>query len=397
MRIAITGASGFVGRQLVERLGTQGHQLLLVGRDADAIARQWPQHDTCSYANLAQRGQGCERLIHLAVLNNNVGADEAEFFRVNVDMALETLRQARRAGIPHFINISSLHALSDLPHPYARSKKAAAAALQAEGGVDVLTVYMPAVYGNSWAGRLAPLNRVPLPLARFALMVLSALQPVVHVDRLVTLCTEAKLPVGPIFLADDQDRNPVYRAGKRVMDVGFALTVLFLLWWALIGVWIAIRTQSRGPGIFAQPRVGRHRKVFICLKFRTMAVGTLQTGTHQVAKTAVTPLGNVLRRTKVDELPQIWNILRNEISLVGPRPCLTVQDELIAERDRHGVFAAKPGITGLAQVNNIDMSDPRRLAEWDARYLATRSLLLDFKILLRTALGSGQGDKVKVD
>ena len=101
-----------------------------------------------------------------------------------------------------------------------------------------------------------------------------------------------------------------------------------------------------------------------------------------------------MRATKLDELPQIWNILRNEVSLIGPRPCLPVQDELIEARRRRGVLTIKPGISGLAQINGIDMSEPERLACWDARYVALQSLLLDLKVIFATATGSGQGDKI---
>lgn len=123
------------------------------------------------------------------------------------------------------------------------------------------------------------------------------------------------------------------------------------------------------------------------------AEATRQAGTHEVSATAITRLGNFMRKTKIDELPQLVNILRNEVSLIGPRPCLQVQEELIAARNAHGVLTIKPGISGLAQVNNIDMSDPQKLARWDARYVGLRSLFLDLKITIATATGRGQGDR----
>lgn len=394
MRTVITGASGFVGRQLVERLKAEGHELLLVGRDGVALQHLWPDVATCTYSDLPNLGAGFDQLIHLAVLNNDVEADEQSFFAINVDLALQTLRSARDAGIGRFLNISSMHALSENTDPYSRSKRAAAASLGAEAGIECVTVYLPAVYGDRWAGKLSALNRFPKPLANALFRILAALKPAVHVGRLAELCSRTTISSGTVFLADDQDDNPVYRLCKRLMDIGFAVVVLALLWWALIGLWVAIRLQSPGPSIFAQERVGRGARRFTCYKFRTMHIGTVQAGTHEVSQSAVTSLGSFLRRTKIDELPQVWNILRNEISLVGPRPCLPVQTELIAERLKRGVLDVTPGISGLAQINNIDMSEPVRLAEWDARYVATRSLLLDFKILLRTALGSGQGDKI---
>lgn len=396
MRTVLTGVSGFVGSQLIGLLATRGHELLLVGRNPSALSEAWPEHATCSYEDLPARGKGFDQLVHLAVLNNDAEADEADFFRVNVDFALDTLRRARDAGIGRFINVSSMLALGDSDHPYARSKRAAAAALHAEDGITCITAYLPAVHGERWAGRLAPLNRLPRLLSRPIFLVLAALRPVVHVNRLADFCNRTDRVGGSVYVADNIDDNIVYRLLKRSMDLGCALIILLLFWWALAAVWVAIRLQADGPGIFAQTRIGRLARPFTCYKFRTMRVGTAEAGTHQVSQSAVTPLGSFLRRTKIDELPQVWNILLNEISLVGPRPCLVGQTHLIKERDARGVFSVKPGITGLAQINDIDMSDPERLADWDARYVATRSLLLDIRILLRTALGGGQGDKVKV-
>ena len=98
-----------------------------------------------------------------------------------------------------------------------------------------------------------------------------------------------------------------------------------------------------------------------------------------------------MRKTKIDELPQVWNILRNEVSLIGPHPCLPVQDELIEARRSQGVFSVKPGISGLAQINGIDMSEPTTLARWDSRYIALRSLLLDLKITFATVIPPKNG------
>ena len=114
-----------------------------------------------------------------------------------------------------------------------------------------------------------------------------------------------------------------------------------------------------------------------------------------MSQASVTPIGRFLRGTKLDELPQVWNILKNEISLIGPRPGLPVQTDLFEARQAWGVFEVKPGISGLAQVNNIDMSDPEKLARWDARYIALQSLVLDTKITIATIRGGGQGDRVK--
>ncbi|NLY92711.1 MAG: sugar transferase [Myxococcales bacterium] len=150
-----------------------------------------------------------------------------------------------------------------------------------------------------------------------------------------------------------------------------------------------------GSPIFAQERVGRGKRPFKLLKFRTMRVDTAHVATHLASPDAVTPLGRFLRRTKLDELPQLVNVLRGEMSLVGPRPCLFNQEELIAERESRGVFAARPGITGLAQVSGIDMSTPRLLAETDARMLADLTVRAYLGYILETVAGRGAGDRVR--
>ena len=150
-----------------------------------------------------------------------------------------------------------------------------------------------------------------------------------------------------------------------------------------------------GSPLFFQRRVGKQQRPFTLIKFRTMRVDTKNVATHQVNRNAVTALGVFLRKTKLDELPQLLNVLKGEMSLVGPRPCLLNQSELIFERQQLGVFAVLPGITGLAQVNGIDMSDPVRLAQWDERMIEGYGLSSYFKYLLLTLVGKGQGDKVR--
>lgn len=163
--------------------------------------------------------------------------------------------------------------------------------------------------------------------------------------------------------------------------------VLALLW--LMGLW------DTGSPLFRQQRVGRNQQPFVLVKFRTMRPNTASVATHLADASAITPLGRFLRRTKLDELPQLWNVLKGEMSLVGPRPCLFNQTELIAERAARNVFAARPGITGLAQVLGVDMSTPRQLAEADAQMINTLSVFNYFKYILLTVLGKGAGDRLK--
>jgi len=183
------------------------------------------------------------------------------------------------------------------------------------------------------------------------------------------------------------------RIAKRLFDFAAALGFIVVFWWLMVIVWVLVCLDSPGPGLFRQVRVGRDEKPFVCYKFRTMYLMTPELGTHDVSAKSVTRVGSVLRRTKLDELPQLFNILANQMSLVGPRPCLPSQTELIVRRREKGVFEVLPGVTGLAQINGIDMSRPEILAQWDRRYIDECSFDNDLKILVQTALGGGQGDK----
>jgi lipopolysaccharide/colanic/teichoic acid biosynthesis glycosyltransferase len=150
-----------------------------------------------------------------------------------------------------------------------------------------------------------------------------------------------------------------------------------------------------GSPLFRQERIGRHQKSFILVKFRTMHLNTTHVASHLADATAITPWGIFLRRSKLDELPQLWNVLKGEMSLVGPRPCLLSQVELIAERDSRGVFSARPGITGSAQINGIDMSNPKLLAEVDARMLHDLNMRTYLSYIIKTLVGAGRGDQIR--
>ena len=178
---------------------------------------------------------------------------------------------------------------------------------------------------------------------------------------------------------------------KRVFDVTACGLFLLFFWPIFLIVIVAIRLQSPGPAVFKQVRVGQNGRPFTCYKLRTMYTGTSDVPTHLVAASAVTALGEHLRRFKIDELPQLCNVLIGDMSLVGPRPCLPSQTELVEARRKLGVLAVRPGITGLAQINGIDMSDANRLAEIDARYVRTQSLSGDFRLIWATLRGQGIG------
>lgn len=181
---------------------------------------------------------------------------------------------------------------------------------------------------------------------------------------------------------------------KRIFDISVALIIALP---AIIIISIAvvfIKSEGPGPAIFKQIRVGLDKKYFTLLKLRTMDVNSDDRPSHHASASQITKVGKLLRRTKIDELPQIWSVLVGDMSFVGPRPCLPMQKELIRARTRHNAFSVLPGITGPAQIANIDMSTPELLAEVDGRYVAERSLVRDLIYLWATVFGKGSGDAI---
>jgi len=180
----------------------------------------------------------------------------------------------------------------------------------------------------------------------------------------------------------------------RIFDFLFSLLGLVVGFPVLLVLTI-IGLFDTGSPIFRQVRVGRHQKPFTLVKFRTMKVDTASVATHLASSASITRFGHFLRKTKLDELPQLWNVLKGEMSLVGPRPGLFNQEELAEERAKRGVFNVRPGITGLAQVNEIDMSTPALLAETDQRMIQSLTVVDYFKYIFMTVAGKGAGDRVR--
>ena len=171
----------------------------------------------------------------------------------------------------------------------------------------------------------------------------------------------------------------------RFFDFFFAFMGLLFLFPLLILVWIIGWFDNYSP-LFWQKRVGRNQKTFFLIKFRTMKFNTASIATHLIDDSVITPFGHFLRRTKIDEIPQLWNVLFGDMSLVGYRPCLLNQKKLIKERDKRGIFNFKPGITGLAQINNITMEKPILLAKTDLEMIDQMSLSNYFYYILKTLM-----------
>ena len=169
----------------------------------------------------------------------------------------------------------------------------------------------------------------------------------------------------------------------RLFDFLFSILGLIILLPILILLWIIGIFESGSP-LFKQERVGYNQKFFILFKFRTMHKDTKSVPTHRVNNLMVTKFGFFLRRTKLDELPQLYNVLIGDMSLVGPRPCLVNQKKLISERKKRGVFKAKPGITGLAQISGITMENPTLLAKTDMKMVRQLNLFYYFYYVVLT-------------
>jgi O-antigen biosynthesis protein WbqP len=180
----------------------------------------------------------------------------------------------------------------------------------------------------------------------------------------------------------------------RFFDICFSFIGLLLLSPILL-VLIVIGYFDTGSPIFHQKRVGKDKKAFSLMKFRSMHLNAPSIATHLVSASAITTFGGFLRKTKLDELPQLLNVLIGDMSLVGPRPNLFNQEDLIEERDLRGVYSVRPGITGLAQIKKIDMSNPKLLAETDSLMIKDLTLVGYIKFILLTIVGNGFGDRIK--
>ena len=179
----------------------------------------------------------------------------------------------------------------------------------------------------------------------------------------------------------------------RVFDIIFSLLGLIFLFPILLIILI-LGIFDTGSPLFIQKRVGRYKKSFNLIKFRTMKLDTQNVASHLASSKQITNFGRFLRKTKIDELPQLLNVLIGSMSFVGPRPNLFNQEELIKARDSLSVYELRPGITGLAQIQNIDMSTPDLLAKTDNEMIQNLNIFSYFKYIIKTVTGSGSGDAI---
>lgn len=185
--------------------------------------------------------------------------------------------------------------------------------------------------------------------------------------------------------------------GKRIFDICAAVMLLMIFALPMLCVALLIKITSKGPVFYVSDRVGVHNKIFRMLKFRTMKTGTPPLATHLIKDSDqyVTFVGKLIRKTSIDELPQIWNILLGDMSFVGPRPALYNQDDLIGLRAKRGIDKIVPGLTGWAQIHGRDEVSIQTKVEYDGYYLAHCSFVLDLKILWKTLIRVVNGKGVQ--
>ena len=179
----------------------------------------------------------------------------------------------------------------------------------------------------------------------------------------------------------------------KITDKVLALIGLIILT-PVIVILTLIGILDTGKPYFKQKRMGKNKIPFYIIKFRSMRLDTLSEATHLISASRVTIWGKFLRSSKLDEIPQLLNILKGDMSIVGPRPNLFNQFELISERDKYNVYSVLPGITGLSQISNIDMSKPQLLARTDASMINKMNISMYWRYILLTLLGRGRGDNL---
>ena len=389
MKIIITGASGNIATKLIPCLIKNKCDLILVSRDKNKLKNRYPDLFCLSYEEIKSYKEHVDIMLHLATANTNA-SDINVHKETNVNFLSYVYDIYEGINIDYFINISSIHAL-DLHNntAYAKTKREAVSFLKDKNNPSCKTLYLPYVYNSNLehTGKLKILNYLPLFINKFLFSLLKSCKRSLNIVNLNNLIINKEfINIREDVVSDDIDNNLIYIITKKMTDILFVLFIGIFFGWLLLLIWMLVKIESPGPGIFKQERVGKDNKLFTCYKFRTMTVNTKEVPSHFIKENQITRMGRVLRKYKIDELPQIINILKNEISLIGPRPCLPSQTFLIEERNKYETQNIKPGISGLSQVYGIDMSRPRELSLWDCRYKSMRSLHLDIKIIIYTVL-----------
>ena len=396
-KVLVTGASGYIGIPLVDLLCQSNYSVSVVGRNKQKLKQLFPSIKSFSYKELFDKELKFDYIVHLAVANNDNKVNPEYYYDTNVTLLKSLLSFSKYSQVSKFFNLTTLHVFTKKENAYVQTKREALKVLEEVQEFSIINVFIPAVYGDNLKGKLKILSIFPKKIRGISIKLLSSMFPVIERQK---LCNHILKLLGEseternLYFYDDKNKNLLFKTIKIGIDIIFSLTVIVFFSWLLISISLLIKLNSRGPILFIQERVGEGGSIFKIYKFRTMKIGTRNVGTHKVNKKSITTFGRVLRKTKLDELPQIINILFGQMSLIGPRPGLPTQKSLYKERKKRGIYSVKPGISGYSQLNRIDMSAPEQIAEWDQRYIAMRSIIFEFKLLLYT-FTNGFGDKVK--
>lgn len=484
-KILITGASGFIGRNIIKMFGSE-QDFKCVFRGGDKISTGSSYVIDNLHRNTCWEGAFTEvdTVIHLAGIAHKKDTLESEYNSVNFEGTIKLAKDAVSSGVKRFVFVSTIGVLGrnqvstfsseSLPKPhnaYAESKYKAELGLKKLAdvtGLELVIVRPTLVYGPDAPGNFATLMdlvskapMLPFGLASNRRSFISAK----NLADLLLTCANHPKASGHTFLASEGDAMSIKAftnaiasgLDKRIIQLPVPISLMklisgllgknylfeqllgdlevdssdlkdilnwsapysmnnsmdsfgekndtfyrfsysflqpFFLWPILLLVTI-VGLFDTGSPIFIQERVGRNKTRFKLIKFRTMSIETKSVASHLASGASITKFGGFLRKTKIDELPQLINVLKGEMSLVGPRPNLFNQEELIRERDALGVYSVLPGVTGLAQIQNIDMSTPQLLAKTDKYMIDSLTLKDYFRYILMTATGSGSGDAVK--
>ena len=386
MKVVVRAISEVTGNLISSELARAGHTVLLISNES-----RWRESEFAGYTvETPEEWEKCAQdydafLLFAGPINCRSKVSRQRFPKDQSH--IENYRNnARRLGIARFIIFSDFR--NFLPRPDSqRDGNSCSRRLveQANSGNDAERVYLGKIYSRRKNIRLITATHRSNPFGLFRDPFLSWLLPTTSVDQIINYL---KLSVvdgsaQKQILTDPKSEQFGYRMWRVLLDSTFVTTVLLIAPLMLV-VWLAVILESGRPGLFLQERLGPAGSVFKCVKLRTMKNGTPSAATHEVPGGSVTKLGSIFRRLKLDEVPQAWNILRGEMSLVGPRPCLPSQKEVILARDKHGVLKHRPGLTGWAQANGVDMREPELLAQYDGEYVGFQSAWFDLVILAKT-------------
>lgn len=386
MKIVISDASSAVMGELVSRLVASGHSLVLVTREDAPVREHIPGVSLVSFETWEAKCVGFDVFLHFAVLTREKEGVSNDLTHLNGNFTASLASGARRSGISRFIYASTVETLvSERRSLHVRPEKLEIEAAEAGFGDGAEVIHLGHLHGVNFSGKFSFLGSLPRAIANFAFSVLSAVKPTTSVELLVRFLESAQLPgkTEPLIVTDSKASNYCYRVWQAALNGLFvAMVVVAMPILAIASVLVVL--EDGAPAFFSQDRIGKAGAAFRCFKLRTMHRSAESRGTHLVPESAITGIGRSLRRFKIDELPQALNILRGEMSLIGPRPCLPSQHEIISKRESRGVLPLLPGLTGWAQANGVDMRTPDWLIRYDSQYLGLQSIWFDVIVLWRT-------------